>query len=835
MHTFFLLYNDSDSDAAKLASKLSAEIAQQKGKAFTLADGDFRENVFAADFLLYIAASDGVLSAKMYEDCWRHFDNELSWKRKLSGEIILLLKGDAARYRLPFRLRDRRIIEFADATLTAITGGIASAPKPNPAPPPIFQSVRTTQTPVVTAQPVSAQPADELDVKRTQLTQTLRRMQQGTNQPPAPPTQMSAPPPHMMPAPPPPSPPKFSSPAAPRSTSSNPYDPFAGLPRYKTPKIGQNTKKASTIVATIIAAIMLSIFIGIVVSQSNGVNCSSRTEQSIKISTAHDFNNKLRQNPNGIFEITNDIDFSKNEIDFYKYNWAPFDFNGTLDGKGFILSNFRSGDDITANAALFLTLGSNARIQNLTLSLAPPDIYLREATASVYGRVSAGGIAITNNGFIQNCTVVGGIVYARQRRVGQEVDATGAAGGIVAYNAGQIIDCSFSGTVHAERVLAGGIAGENRANGSISGSSSSGEVIAPQGTCGGIAGRNAGLIFSGGGGGDSIIIEPTRVNSRLSNLVTQNSQTTFSTAAISSMFSSSTYTGGFVGSNTSMGIIFDTYATGDVTSGGGQVGGFVGRNEGAIERSWASGNVTANNLAGGFAGGHYGGTISGCYSVGFVKAQNNAGGFAGIIRYAHITDCYSLGRVEAISFAGGFAGQINNTGTYNISHCFALGKVSDNFTSGGFFGASSAHQIINSYYVTDTTGKSGDNFGAQPLTLAEYRNPFETDGWGWEFASRDNWRITQSTGQLISAANPVAYVYDYNATNGEFLFPDGTDTRAFQHEDTPVRISYHADFDNYYYAYTLSGEKGKHFLNYSEVAFGTRGQIVPGLFYIHIT
>ncbi len=97
--------------------------------------------------------------------------------------------------------------------------------------------------------------------------------------------------------------------------------------------------------------------------------------------------------------------------------------------------------------------------------------------------------------------------------------------------------------------------------------------------------------------------------------------------------------GGFVGELGSDGNITNCYSESEV-SGDGEVGGFVGDNQGIIEFSYATGDVTGPDETGGFAGvNSLGGTIINSFSVGQVSEVSRYGGFVGN-QLGTITGCY---------------------------------------------------------------------------------------------------------------------------------------------------------------------------------------------------
>ena len=90
------------------------------------------------------------------------------------------------------------------------------------------------------------------------------------------------------------------------------------------------------------------------------------------------------------------------------------------------------------------------------------------------------------------------------------------------------------------------------------------------------------------------------------------------------MTGSSSYVGGLVGRNE--GTITASYATGRVTSNGGDAGGLVGNNVGTITASYATGSVTGRSNAGGLVGETSGGGISASYWDTQTSGQTSSAG-----------------------------------------------------------------------------------------------------------------------------------------------------------------------------------------------------------------
>ncbi|MBB6489313.1 YDG domain-containing protein [Rhizobium lusitanum] len=171
------------------------------------------------------------------------------------------------------------------------------------------------------------------------------------------------------------------------------------------------------------------------------------------------------------------------------------------------------------------------------------------------------------------------------------------------------------------------------------------------------------------------------------------------------------YVGALVGYNS--GSISNSYSTATV-SGGGLVGGLVGRNNfGSISNSYASGTVSGSQEVGGLVGENYSGSISNSYASGAVS-----GGF---------------------QIVGGLVGY-DQGGT--ISNAYATGLVGGSSNVGGLVGATnSGSNFTNSFWDIDTTGQPsgyGSNLGtfsATGLTTAQMADPFSFIDAGWDFAN----------------------------------------------------------------------------------------------------
>jgi hypothetical protein len=209
-------------------------------------------------------------------------------------------------------------------------------------------------------------------------------------------------------------------------------------------------------------------------------------------------------------------------------------------------------------------------------------------------------------------------------------------GGIAAYNSGTIINSGVSGTITGAGHTIGGLVGNNR--GRIENSHSNVRV----------SGGGSGTLGSGGG------------------------------------------QGGLVGTNSSDGEIFSSYATGDVSAtdeGTIYIGGLAGTNSGRIQNSYATGNLVANS-----------------------QSWNDifAGGLVGNNRFgARVVDSYATGNVNATS-----PGPLQLGGLIGINNADIVG-------------------VSNSFYNSETSEQSDTGKG-DPKTTAEMREQTTFTNWNFD-------------------------------------------------------------------------------------------------------
>lgn len=154
--------------------------------------------------------------------------------------------------------------------------------------------------------------------------------------------------------------------------------------------------------------------------------------------------------------------------------------------------------------------------------------------------------------------------------------------------------------------------------------------------------------------------------------------------------------GGLVGNLAATGVITNSYAAGNV-SGYTNVGGFVGSQSGTIETSYAFGDVTATgNNIGGFAGfmGYNAETVN-AYTRGDVIIQGTSldsiGGFAGKNEGGDIFNVYATGTIQLpadadISRVGGFIGAKVGDSVYSSFSTGVIVNHQDATAVGSFIG-----------------------------------------------------------------------------------------------------------------------------------------------------
>ena len=133
---------------------------------------------------------------------------------------------------------------------------------------------------------------------------------------------------------------------------------------------------------------------------------------------------------------------------------------------------------------------------------------------------------------------------------------------------------------------------------------------------------------------------------------------------------------GFVGAGGAEdagGVLKNIALIGGSITGGMNVGGIAGQNNGTIENSYTMGNISGTSNVGGIAGQNQS-VIKNCYSAGNISSSsNNAGGIAGLMPAGSIEYCYATGSVTGASNVGGIAG--GTASTSDLKYCVALNFI----------------------------------------------------------------------------------------------------------------------------------------------------------------
>jgi hypothetical protein len=184
----------------------------------------------------------------------------------------------------------------------------------------------------------------------------------------------------------------------------------------------------------------------------------------------------------------------------------------------------------------------------------------------------------------------------------------------------------------------------------------------------------------------------------------------------SSTVRGTSYVGGLVG--ISLGLITDSYSSGNVFSGL-NLGGLVGKQtSGNIINSYSESNITGtSDYNGGLVGKQEDGSISSSYSIGNVNAKARTGGLVGESN-GSITNSYSTSNATGTSYVGGLVGRLSNNGS--ITNSYSIGKLYGTSYVGGLVGSGN-YLTIKSYWDSTTSGIVTSATGTSKTT-AEMQN-----------------------------------------------------------------------------------------------------------------
>lgn len=275
---------------------------------------------------------------------------------------------------------------------------------------------------------------------------------------------------------------------------------------------------------------------------------------------------KIRANPNGYFRLSANIDMSSYSLG---EGWKPIEqFGGTIDGRGYTISNLTISRPSTKNVGLFGELLSTAKITNLIFE-----------NVDIAGGEYVGTLAGVGAGSISHINVRGGSV------IGQ----TNYAGGLVgSQNNGTISNCKINIDRVKSTNAVGGVVGilysgtltKSSAKCSISGNEALGGVV------GTVSVNRATYIQEVAG---NVTLNGVKdIGGIIGKIqILTNDKLDFANSyAKGSIYGTTTNSGGLVGSISSIddaNIVFNSlYTTVDILSKGSTTGGCIGYTDIAV-------------------------------------------------------------------------------------------------------------------------------------------------------------------------------------------------------------------------------------------------------------
>ncbi len=382
---------------------------------------------------------------------------------------------------------------------------------------------------------------------------------------------------------------------------------------------------------------------------------------------------------------------------------APFD--AIFNANGHTIANLRiDRGDAERGVGLFGVTASNAEIENVGL-----------LDVDILGNQGVGGLV----GYKQGGSIVNSYVTGQVRGRGAH-----DVGGLVGWHrGGTISDSHSSSTVVGFRRNTGGLVGDND-GGTITNSYARGSVNGSE-KVGGLVGKNSNTSNTG-------VIMRSWAEVKVTG---------------------GAVVGGLVGENN--GIITNSY-TKEHIIGTADVGGFVGWNLGDITNSYALGFVRGNNGVGGFIGNNLGGTITNSYAGGNVDSGGRyIGGLVGWNARGAIVNSYAQGNVSGNDGVGGLVGVnrglFHNPSISRVSKSYATGRVRGDRNSGGLVGENRDGRIEKSYW-NRTNNPTVVSAGGTSKTRVEMQTPempgdnateiyYDWETADWDFGGTDQYPI----------------------------------------------------------------------------------------------
>ncbi len=449
-----------------------------------------------------------------------------------------------------------------------------------------------------------------------------------------------------------------------------------------------------------------------------------------------------------------------------------FDYVGGLagydSGEGFIHGNTVTGTTVSGNSnvgGLIGYVGKSGYSTGYTDNNHVVNSIVNGGTGS--SGLYVGGLIGWNGGIVSNSYASGGTV-AGYANVGglagyNSILSTNSNSNNVTVYGGKISNSYVSSGSVTGSIDVGGLVGNNA--GTISASHVSGGSVIGSSDVGGLSGYNIGAI-------DKSYVTAGNVTGVLNagglvglNGVSASGSSNISAAGTISnsyvnngtVVSGGNNVGGLVGKNdgtsTAGGVgasITGSYVSGGtVSASSSNVGGLVGDNAGSISGNYANGGSVITSISSGNANaGGLVGNNSGLITAGYAS-NGSVGGSASLLRVmgglvgnnsGSISQSFvSKGTVSGYSSIGGLAGR--NSGT--ISNTYASGgTVSGSSDVGGLVGYNTGS--ISTSYASVSMGSVGSYFGG----LAGYN-----DSYGGAVASNNFWNTTVATGVSYGIGN----------------------------------------------------------------------------------
>ena len=340
-----------------------------------------------------------------------------------------------------------------------------------------------------------------------------------------------------------------------------------------------------------------------------------------KIEDVWDLQN-MSSDLNAHYILTNDIDASITSGWNSGKGFAPIGsiankFTGSLDGKGYNISELHINRVTTDYVGLLGYLDKGSSVLNLSL--------IRQ---NVIGHDYVGGF----------------VGYTYMETTVEKCSATGSTsgndyiGGIVGYNWGIVRDCYTTGSTNGNEYV-GGVVGNNK-QGTVKSCSATGITT--------------GVTFIGG-------------------LMGYNDDGTVNTcSATGNTIGSGSSIGGLVGMNED-GIVENSNSSGSTSGSGNDIGSLVGSNYvwSSIKNCYSTGNSSGYNNVGGLVGyNYYYSSVMDCYASGTASGSGSGvGGLIGNDFYSKtVRNCYATGSV--ICSGNGIGGLVGCTSAKNFINSY---------------------------------------------------------------------------------------------------------------------------------------------------------------------